>query len=311
MQTLDFEIKNLPEPVRIDKYIAGIMQDLSRNRIQHLIKSGFVNLNKTTVKRTGEKVKSGDRITLHLPPPEPSDVLPEPSALEILYEDEHIVGINKPAGITVHPTEQNKTGTLVNFLLHHIDNLSGIGGVLRPGIVHRLDRVTSGVLLAAKNNIAHRKLSEQFKARRIKKVYCALVHGSLSNIKGKIDLPIGRHPTNRKKMAIVPEGRRAITYYRILQTGLGGSFIEVYPLTGRTHQIRVHLKHVGIPVVGDSVYTLKKYAGRGEMVRLFQDYPGIALHAHTLKFTHPIYNQEMYFEAPLPKLFEQVRSKLK
>jgi 23S rRNA pseudouridine1911/1915/1917 synthase len=303
MKIIELTIENLQQPLRIDKYISESMDNISRNRVQQLIKEGLVCINSKLVKRVGEKVKPGDRLIIQIPPPKPDVVLPEPIDLEILYEDEHIVGINKPAGLTVHPTERIKTGTLVNALLYHVKNLSGIGGVLRPGIVHRLDRVTSGVLVAAKHDEAHRCLCEQFKSRRIQKTYLAIVHGSMAKTTGIVDLPIGRHPTDRKRMAILPDGRKSVTRYKILRTGLGGSLVEVYPLTGRTHQIRVHLKHLGIPIVADSVYTLKKYIGRGELERWFETYPGIALHARRLCFEHPVDKREIRLVAPLPERF--------
>ncbi len=300
-------VDQIVEAVRIDRYISGQVSELSRSRIQQLIKDGHVLLNNETVKRVGEKVKNGDHILIHLPPPEPSEVLPEAISLDVLYEDEHFVAVNKPVGMTVHPTERIKTGTLVNALLYHIKNLSGIGGVLRPGIVHRLDRVTSGVLLVAKHDEAHRKISEQFKARQTKKIYNAIVHGSTSRLTGTVDQPIGRHPSDRKRMAIRPDGRKSVTRYKILREGLGGLFVEVYPVTGRTHQIRVHLKHVGLPIVGDSIYNTRKYMGRGELERIFESYPGIALHARSLKFEHPMTGNIIQVETPLPDIFKIVQ----
>ena len=280
-------------PVRIDKFVAERIDRLSRSRIQSLIEDDAILLNQQPVVRVSEKVKPGDRITIFLPPPSPSKIQPEAIDIEILYEDEHILVVNKPAGMCVHPAGSIVSGTLVNALLYHTKGLSGIGGVLRPGIVHRLDRGTSGVLAVAKNDEAHRRLSADFKSRNVKKVYLALIHGKPGALQGEIDRSIGRSPSDRKLMAIRSDGRNAVTGYRIIRAGLGGSLAEVYPLTGRTHQIRVHFKHLGYPIIGDSLYGLKKTWGRGELERIFMDYPGFALHAKTLRFTHPITGEAM------------------
>jgi len=311
MQTVTLDVEHQIPPVRIDRYIAERIAELSRNRIQQLIEAGSVRLNDALVERSSEKVKTGDRITLLLPPPVPSEVSPEPIDLEFLYEDAYLAVVNKPPGMCVHPTEQIKSGTLVNALLFHVHDLSGIGGVLRPGIVHRLDRGTSGVLLVAKQDETHRRLSDQFKARHIRKIYWALVHGVPLRSEGEIDLPIGRHPADRKRMAVRTDGRDAKTGYRVLQTGLGGSWLEVYPVTGRTHQIRVHFQHLGCPVVHDSIYRVKNRSGRGELERGFSGYPGIALHARSLRFQHPITGSELYLEAPLPERFSAMVDRFK
>ena len=223
-----------------------------------------------------------------LPPLEPSTVIPEDISFDILYQDASLAVINKPAGLTVHPSEHRKTGTLVNGLLFHIKDLSGIGGVLRPWIVHRLDRVTSGVILIAKTDEAHRILSDNFKSRKIKKIYRAIVHGEPHGGDGVIDQPIGRDSVDRKKMCIRQDGRKSLTRYKICQRGLGGSFVELYPYTGRTHQLRVHMKHMQCPIVGDELYCDRKTYCKGELERLYQGYPGIALHAFKLVFNHPI-----------------------
>ncbi len=293
-------------PTRIDKYLADRLSQISRSRIQQLIDLQFILLNGYPVTRSKEKIHTGDRITIHLPPPLPSQVEPEAIPIEILYEDNDIAVVNKPAGLCVHPTEQRTTGTLVNGLLYHIHDLSGIGGVLRPGIVHRLDRVTSGIVLIAKNDVAHHRLSESFKNRQIEKVYWAIVHGAPPALEGEINQPIGRHPRDRKRMAIRSDGRNSLTRYRILHTALGGTLLAVYPKTGRTHQIRVHLRHLGLSIVRDSLYGLKKHLGKGTLERLFEGYPGIALHAKDLRFTHPVTGLEIEFHAPLPGIFQSV-----
>lgn len=303
---LNFTVDPSALPVRIDKYLADRIDRLSRNRIQQLIAGGSVWLNGQPVPRAKEKTQPGDRIQVFLPPPQPSAVEPEPIPLDILFEDNDLLAVNKPPGLCVHPTEHMKTGTLVNALLYRIKDLSGIGGILRPGIVHRLDRVTSGVLLVAKNDETHRRLSDQFKSRLIEKTYWALAQGAANHREGEIDQPIGRHPTDRKRMTIRPDGRKSLTTYRILRTGLGGSLVEVYPRTGRTHQIRVHLHHLGFSILGDRLYGLKKHLGRGTLERLFEGYPGIGLHAKRIRFTHPMTEENMVVEAPLPDLFQSI-----
>lgn len=310
MEILSLQVQPEEAHTRIDKYIAARLGQLSRSRIQQLIEQGQVALNGASVIRVSEKVKAGDEIRIELPPPQPSEVEPEPIPLEILHEDEHLILINKQPGLCVHPTETMMTGTLVNALLHHVKDLSGIGGILRPGIVHRLDRVTSGVILIAKNDEAHRRLSADFKQRRMKKIYWAIVHGKPPREAGEVDLPIGRHPTDRKRMAPRPDGRPSRTNYRILREGLGGTLLELYPVTGRTHQIRVHLRQLGCPVIRDTLYALKKFQSKGKLERLFDEYPGIALHAKSLCFQHPVTQQEMTLEAPLPNTFQSVVDKL-
>ena len=280
-QEIEFHVSEDEPSVRIDKYLAERMRECSRSRIQQLIEEGAVSMNGRAVPRVSEKIAPGAALRIHMPDPSPSEVIPEDLDFNILYEDEHIVGVNKPAGLTVHPTASIKTGTLVNGLLYRVRDLSGIGGVLRPGIVHRLDRVTSGVLVIAKTDEAHRCLCEQFKSRRIRKIYWAVVHGLVPRREGEIDQPIGRHSTNRKLMTVRPDGRRAVTQYKVLKEGGGGTLLELNLLTGRTHQIRVHLKHLGIPIVGDRLYGIRKYTGRGTLESLLDSYPGIALHSKT------------------------------
>ncbi|MGI6454504.1 MAG: RluA family pseudouridine synthase [bacterium] len=306
MKKISIDVLGQSLPQRIDKYLSTQVSELSRSRIQQLIAAGDILLNQQRVLKVSEKVKSGDRIEVHIPPPASSSIQPEPIPLEILYEDSQVVAINKPPGLCVHPTESITTGTLVNALLYHIRDLSGIGGVMRPGIVHRLDRVTSGILLAAKTDSAHQALSMMFKQRKMKKTYWAIVHGKPPQSEGEINLPIGRHPTERKRMAIRPDGRISVTRYKILREGLGGSWIEVYPLTGRTHQIRVHLRHLGCPVVRDVTYATRKHQGKGSLERALEGYPGIALHARSLEFLHPVTGEQIRLEAALPDQLQSV-----
>lgn len=310
-QSFKFFVEAAHSNVRIDKYLTRVSDGFSRSRIQSLIQDGAVMRNGAVCTRTSEIVAEGDEITLTAPPPTPSTVEPEDLSLDIIYQDSDIAVINKPWGMSVHPTDHNKSGTLVNALLYHLSDLSGIGGVLRPGIVHRLDRVTSGVIIVAKHDEAHRRLSASFKARETQKTYWAIVHGRPCKDQGEIDLPIGRHPSDRKRMTILPGGRPSLTRYQFRKEGLGGSWLELYPVTGRTHQIRVHLKHIGHPIVGDPVYTAKKYSGRGELERIFTDHTMIALHARSIRFPHPMTGELAAFEAQAPDALNSILERMK
>ncbi|MDP8245440.1 MAG: RluA family pseudouridine synthase [Candidatus Hinthialibacter antarcticus] len=310
-QTIEFIVTEPFAGVRIDKYLTSVADGFSRSRIQALIQESAVTRNGALCAKPREEVAPGDCITLSAPPPAPSTVEPEPLPLDIVYQDSDIAVINKAWGMSVHPTDHNKSGTLVNALLHHLNDLSGIGGVLRPGIVHRLDRVTSGVIIVAKHDEAHRRLSASFKARETKKAYWAIVHGRPGKDAGEIEQPIGRHPTDRKRMTIRQDGRPSLTRYRFCGEGLGASWLELYPVTGRTHQIRVHLKHIGHPIAGDLVYTLKKYSGRGELERAFADQTMIALHARSIRFPHPGSGEEVEFKAPPPDALHSILERMK
>lgn len=288
---------------RLDRAIAARMPDLTRSAVQRLIEGGQVWVNGVPVCRPAHRVRPGDRITVHIPPPEPTELVPEPIPLDILYEDEDVLVIHKPAGMVVHPGAGHARGTLIHAVLAHCPDLRGIGGVLRPGLVHRLDKETSGVLVVAKNERAYRFLQAQFKARTVRKVYEALVVGHPPP-EGLIEAPIARDPRYRKRMAVVPTGRQARTRYRILQTyeGRWGRYarLEVYPETGRTHQIRVHLAYVGHPVVGDPVY------GR----RTPLPCPRLFLHARSLTVRLPSRPDPVTFEAPLPSDLKEVLHRL-
>lgn len=284
---------------RLDRYLADQLPDLSRARAQKLIEQGQVWLNGQPCTSKKATVQSGDTIHLEIPAAEPLQLVAESIPLDILYEDEHLIILNKPIGLVVHPAPGHADGTLVNALLAHCgDNLAGIGGVQRPGIVHRLDKDTSGAIAIAKTDQAHQQLQAQFKAKTARREYLAVVYGAPAQSSGTIDAPIGRHLVDRKKMAVVPEergGRRAVTHWQI-EERLGNYTLMRFQLeTGRTHQIRVHSAHIGHPVVGDPVYG----AGRSVGVNL----TGQALHAYKLRLQHPVTQDWIEVTAEPPEEF--------
>jgi 23S rRNA pseudouridine1911/1915/1917 synthase len=279
--------------LRLDQFLAKRLPEFSRSRLQQLIRDGFVRLNNST-SRPRRIVRGGDRIELTEPPLEKIETLPEPIPLEILFEDDDLIAINKPAGLVVHPGAGHREHTLVNALLNHCATLSGIGGKERPGIVHRLDKETSGCVVVAKNDATHRDLSKQFAARTVEKIYLALVAGKLRKPAGVIEERIGRHPIDRKRMsATTLRGRAARTEYSVVRSSDQASLIECRLHSGRTHQIRVHLHHLGHPVLGDKVYA----------PRLANDFPRQMLHAWKLGLRHPRSGEWKNFEAPLPDDF--------
>lgn len=284
------------ESGRIDAYIAGKVNDLSRSMIQKLIKNGGVILNGKTVK-ANKSVKEGDVIVINKPQPQPSQILPQDIPLDIIYQDEHIAVINKQRGLSVHPAGTNRSNTLVNALLYHIKDLSCIGGVIRPGIVHRLDKNTTGLIVVAKNDSAHNNLSRQISSKKCRRIYRALCEGIIKQDSGEIDAPIGRSLRDRKKMDIVLNGRPARTFYKVLKRFKNNTYAEFELVTGRTHQIRVHLKHTGHPVVCDDVYGYKKQRF---------NIKGQLLHSYKLILTHPVTKEVMEFTAPLPSDFQNV-----
>ncbi len=289
--------------VRLDSWLAQKLSDISRTYVQKLIEDGFVTIGGKRVK-ANTRLKEGDLVHVTVPEARRLDVTPEEVELDILYEDGDILVVNKPKGMVVHPAAGNYSGTLVNALLGHCgDNLSDINGVIRPGIVHRIDKDTSGALVVAKNNRAHESMSEQLKAHDIKRVYAAIVDGVIEEDSGKIDAPIGRHPVHRKRMAVVEKGgRRAVTCFKVLERFRDATYIEATLETGRTHQIRVHMAYIGRPVLGDPVYGRKR---RG--VNL----PGQVLHAKILGFLHPGRGEYVEFEAPLPEYFVKILEELR
>ena len=279
--------------LRLDHFLARQLPEYSRSRLQQLIRTGFVQLNSATT-RPRQVVRSGDQIELTEPPVEKIEARPEPIPLDILFEDDDLIVINKPAGLVVHPGAGHQQHTLVNALLSHCTTLSGIGGKERPGIVHRLDKDTSGCLVVAKNDTTHRELSRQFAKRIVEKVYLALVAGKLRKESGVIEEKIGRHPVHRQRMSVASSrGRAAKTDYRVVRSGDNASLVECRLHSGRTHQIRVHLHHLGHPVLGDKVY-----ATRGA-----KDFPRQMLHAWKIGFRHPGSGAWENFEAPLPDDF--------
>jgi 23S rRNA pseudouridine1911/1915/1917 synthase len=290
--------------LRLDLFLTGREIGLSRSQTQRAVEEGRVQVNGRPV-RSGRKVKAGDDVTICLPEARPSGVLPEAIPLKILYEDASLLVIDKPAGMVVHPAAGHSNGTLVNALLHHCRDLSGIGGVLRPGIVHRLDKGTSGLLVVAKSDEAHRGLAGQFKRHEVRKTYLALVYGDPKTDRGRIEAAVGRHPTDRKRMSTQSRrGRSAVTVWRVRERYGVAALLEVDIETGRTHQIRVHLTDLGHPVVGDRVYggagrirTVGDPAARSRMKAFDRQ----ALHAWRLAFTHPVTGEKMKFSSPLPE----------
>jgi 23S rRNA pseudouridine1911/1915/1917 synthase len=280
---------------RLDRFLAKQLPEYSRSRLQHLIHGGFVRIN-GAVTRPRQLVRYADKIELTEPPLEKIENVPESIPLEVLFEDDDLIVINKPAGLVVHPGAGHQEHTLVNALLSHCTTLSGIGGKERPGIVHRLDKETSGCLVVAKNDATHRELSTQFAERTVEKIYLALVAGKLRKQSGLIEETIGRHPVHRQRMSVASSrGRAAKTEYRVLRSGDGASLIECRLHSGRTHQIRVHLHHVGHPVLGDKVYASRRAKA----------FPRQMLHAWKLGFRHPRTGEWRSFEAPLPNDFNQ------
>ena len=289
--------------VRIDKYLAEQLPDITRSYLQKLLKDGSVQMNGKPVK-TSTKTAAGAVIELTIPEPEEPEILPEDIPLDILYEDSDVILINKPKDMVVHPAAGHYTGTLVNALMYHCKgDLSGINGVLRPGIVHRIDKDTTGVLIVCKNDKAHNALAEQLKEHSITRKYRAIVCGNLKEDEGTVDAPLGRHPQDRKKMAIVRAGgTRAVTHYRVLERFGHSTYIECQLETGRTHQIRVHMASLGHPLLGDEAYGRVKSPFKLE---------GQTLHAMVLGFIHPTTGEYMEFEAPLPEYFEKLLEKLR
>ena len=289
--------------VRLDKYLSTELCDLTRSYLQKLLKDGKVTVNEEIAK-SNYKVKTGDRICVEVPEAVEPEIVPEELELDILYEDGDILLVNKPKGMVVHPAAGHASGTLVNGLMAHCKgDLSGINGVLRPGIVHRIDRDTTGVLVVCKNDRAHNQVAEQLKVHSITRKYYAIVHGVIREDRGTVHAPIGRHPTDRKKMCINEKnGKDAITHYQVLRRFRRFTYVECQLETGRTHQIRVHMASLGHPILGDEVY--------GPSRCPFPGLQGQTLHAGVLGIRHPKTNEYMEFQAPLPEYFQSLLKKL-
>lgn len=303
-----FLVDEADEGERIDSFLSGQIPELSRSRIQKSIRAGELTIDGRSAGKPSRKVSESERVELVFSPPRPLGIEPEEIPLDIVFEDESLLVVDKPAGMVVHPSPGHESGTLVHALLAHCSNLSGIGGFLRPGIVHRLDAGTSGLLVVAKSDEAHISLSRQLMERSVHRIYYSITWGELESETGKIDLPIGRSPKDRKKMAVVSEGgREAVTTYYVLDTFGPFQYIKLQLGTGRTHQIRVHLSHSGHPILGDSVYGGRKIR-RGALIKSDIDLAGKALsligrqalHAGELAFSHPLSGEEVRFEAAIP-----------
>ncbi len=303
MDKIIFQVEKEHAGIRIDRYLSDNLEEISRSYLQKLLKEKHITVNEKEIK-ANYKVQEGDVVSVSVPEPEEPDILPEEIPLDILYEDDSLMVVNKPKNMVVHPSAGHLSGTLVNAVLFHCKgNLSGINGIMRPGIVHRIDKDTTGALLICKTDTCHRILAEQLKVNSITRKYRAVVQGNLKDDEGTIEGPIGRHTTDRKKMAInYKNGKEAITHYRVLERFGNATYIECQLETGRTHQIRVHMASIGHPLLGDTTYGSSKnpYHLQGQ-----------ALHAMVLGFLHPVTNTYMEFTAPLPEYFLKLLEKLR
>ncbi|MFQ6831148.1 RluA family pseudouridine synthase [Butyricicoccus pullicaecorum] len=291
------------EGKRIDAFVCEQLDGITRSMVQNWIEQGHVTLASGKTIKKNYKVNAGDEVIVQMPEPQSVEIEPENIPIDIVYEDEDIIVVNKARGMVVHPAVGNWNGTLVNALMYHCgDRLSGINGEIRPGIVHRIDKDTSGLLVVAKNDLAHQSLAEQIACHSAAREYQAIVVGAPREDQGTIDQPIGRHKVDRKKMAIVPDGRHAVTHYQVLKRFRGYSLLAFQLETGRTHQIRVHMASIGHPIIGDPLYGLKKDR--------FSGLDGQCLHAWRLSLDHPRTGERMVFEAPLPEYFTAILNKM-
>ena len=301
------------EGFRLDRCLPELNSDWTRSRARKLIDNDTVLLNNKVAKASAT-VHAGDNVVVDEPPPRPLDVEAEEIPLDVVYEDGDILIINKPANLVIHPAAGNPSGTLVNALLHHCQDLSGIGGVERPGIVHRLDKDTTGIMAVAKSDRAHLALSIAFRHHTVRKTYLAVCFGNPTPPEGDVDAPIDRHPRNRKEMAVVKDGRSARTRWEVEKQFAGTSLISCRPVTGRTHQIRVHMAHIGHAIVGDPLYSGRQWRNLADSAvqSACRNFPRQALHARRLAFEHPVTKEQVEFEAPLPPdlegLLETLRS---
>lgn len=300
MNTIKIKVETT-EGYRLDYFVALNLDELSRSYVKKLIKEGLVLVNDEKSK-SSYNVQNGDNIQVSIPKPKKIEAMPEDIPIDIVYEDHDLVIVNKPQDMVVHPAAGNMDGTLVNSLLFNVSNLSSINGCIRPGIVHRLDKDTSGLIIVAKNDISHRKLSDSLKNRDVKRVYKALVHGRVKTDSGTIDAPIGRHPVHRKRMAVTQKNSKtAITHYTVLDKYKDFTLIELSLESGRTHQIRVHMSYINHPVVGDPVYSRgkNKFGLEKQM-----------LHAYKVGFNHPVTGEYIEFIQDVPKYFKEILAKL-
>jgi 23S rRNA pseudouridine1911/1915/1917 synthase len=300
MEKMEHTILEDQKGDRIDKVISTLDEEWSRTQVQQWIKEGNVLVNGQQIK-TNYKCSTNDQIEITIPAPEELDVVPEELNLEIYYEDKDVLVVNKPRGMVVHPAPGHLSGTLVNGLMAHCKDLSGINGVLRPGIVHRIDKDTTGLLMVAKNDMAHESLVNQLVAKTVTRKYKAIVHGVIPHDFGTVDAPLGRDTKDRQSMTVVDHGKHAVTHFHVIERFKDFTFVECQLETGRTHQIRVHMKYIGYPLAGDPKYGPKKTL----------DINGQALHAGILGFNHPRTNEYLEFEAPLPKEFEELLEQLR
>ncbi len=289
------------ENIRLDAFITNKIEQISRSYSAKLIEDGFVKVNDKYVLKKNYKVSINDEIKVELPKPKMLDVIAEDIKIDIVYEDDDVIIVDKPQGMVVHPAVGNYTGTLVNALMNHTDSLSSINGVVRPGIVHRIDKNTSGLLMIAKNNISHTSLAKQLKDHSSVREYIAIVHGVIKNDSGTIDKPIARHPKNRLKNAVVLNGKRAITHYFVEKRFKNYTLVRLRLETGRTHQIRVHMSHIGYPLLGDDLYGIKKSKIKHD---------GQLLHAKKLGFVHPSTGEYMEFNSEIPEYFTTILNKI-
>ncbi|WP_018664056.1 RluA family pseudouridine synthase [Heyndrickxia acidiproducens] len=300
MDKMDHTILEEEKNERLDKLVSSFKEEWSRSQVQQWMKEGLVTVNGKPGK-ANYKCVPGDLVEVAVPEPETPDIKPEDLDLDIYYEDADVLVVNKPKGMVVHPSYGHLTGTLVNGLMYHCKDLSGINGVLRPGIVHRIDKDTSGLLMVAKNDLAHEKLAKQLNDKTVTRKYYALVHGEIPHEAGTVDAPIARDPVDRKRMAVVDGGKHAVTHFRVLEHFHQYTFIECQLETGRTHQIRVHMKYIGYPLAGDPKYGPRKTI----------DFGGQVLHAGVLGFNHPRTNEYLEFEAPLPDDYRALLQQLR
>ena len=300
MEIKNFIIEDKTELTRLDKYLASELEDLSRTQIQNLIKDNNVLVNEKEVK-ANYILSLGDEIIVKIPDPVDIDIKKEDIPLDIYYEDDDVIVINKPSGMVVHPALGNYSGTVVNALMYHCNDLSGINGVNRAGIVHRIDKDTSGLIVACKTDLAMKSLSKQFFEKTVERKYIAICYGVINHNLGRIDAPLGRDPENRKRYAVVDDGKHAVTNFRVLERFKDFSLLELELETGRTHQIRVHMKYIGHPIVGDPLYGPRTVIGTN----------GQYLHAGTLGFTHPRTGERLHFTSPLPDFFKEYLESLR